>query len=302
MKLKGMVPPVGTPITEDEKVDEKGLRKLVRHLIDNGVHGVFANGSMGCCALLTDEEQMRAIEIVADEADGRVPVVAGISDTGTKRVIEKAKQAAKFKVDIVTCVLPYYFRLTQEEGKRFFRDVADASPLPLVIYNNPYLTPIDLEVKSLLELSEEPNIVGLKDSNQDFNRLTGLFEAFRGKEDFTIMLGTELLIPQGLMMGADGAIGGAHNISPKIAVELYEAHLTGDYETAFEKSRVLAKVCEIFQYGNIWGGFEAAMQMLGICEKVVFAPFGPATENDREKIRQILEECGLLGSKNAVVA
>ncbi len=289
-----MVPPVGTPVTADEKVDEAGLRKLVRHLIDNGVHGVFANGSMGCCALLSDEEQLRAIEIVADEAAGRVPVVAGISDSGTKRVIAKAKKAAEFKVDYVTTVLPYYFRLDQEQGKRFFREVAENSPKPLLIYNNPYLTPIDLEVRTLVELSEEPNIVGLKDSNQDQNRLTGLFDAFRGKEDFTIMLGTELLIPQGLMMGADGAIGGAHNISPKIAVELYDAHVAGDHSAAFEKSRDLAKVCKIFEYGSIWGGFEAAMQMLGICERTVLSPYRSATETEKQAVRKILLELELL--------
>jgi 4-hydroxy-tetrahydrodipicolinate synthase len=297
MKLKGMVPPLGTPITADEKVDEKGLRKLVRYLIDNGVHGVFANGSMGCCALLSDDEQLRAIEIVADEAAGRVPVVAGISDSGTRRVIEKAKRAAEFKVDFVTTVLPYYFRLDQEQGKRFFREVAQNSPLPILIYNNPYLTPIDLELKTLVELSEEPNIVGLKDSNQDMNRLTGLFEAFRGREDFTIMLGTELLIPQGLMMGADGAIGGAHNISPKIAVELYDAHIAGDHKTAFDKSRVLAKICKIFEYGSIWGGFETAMQLLGICERTVFSPYRSATDAERESVRRILVDCGLLSTE-----
>lgn len=300
MKLKGMVPPIGTPLNADETVDEKGLRKLVNHLIDGGVDGIFVNGSMGCFALLTDAEQIRAIEIVADEVNGRVPVVAGISDTGTKRVIEKTKIIEKCKVDYLTAVVPYFFRLTQQQGKRFFQEVANAAQKPVLIYNNPYLTPLDFEVSTLLELSEEPNIVGLKDSNQDFNRLTGLFEAFRGKEDFTIMLGTELLIPQGLMMGADGAIGGAHNIAPKFASELYQAHLAGDYETAFARSRDLAKICNIFQYGSIWGGFEAALQLLGICVKSVFEPYSKATAEEKEKVREILVDCGLLKTENLV--
>ena len=293
-----MVPPIGTPLNADETVDEKGLRKLVNHLIAGGVHGIFVNGSMGCFALLKDVEQLRAIEIVADEVSGKVPVVAGISDSGTERVIEKLKTVEKFKIDFVTAVVPYFFKLTQQQGKRFFQEVANASQKPLLIYNNPYLTSLDFEVQTLIELSEESNIAGLKDSNQDFNRLTNLFEAFRGKEDFTIMLGTELLIPQGLMMGADGAIGGAHNIAPKIAVELYDAHLSGDYATSFAKSRDLAKVCSIFQYGSIWGGFEAALQLLGICEKSVFSPYQSATEEEKEKVREILIDCGLLANEN----
>lgn len=291
-----MVPPIGTPLNVHETVDEKGLRKLVNHLIDGGIDGIFVNGSMGCFALLTDAEQIRAIEIVADEVNGRVPVVAGISDTGTKRVIEKTKIIEKFKVDYLTAVVPYFFRLTQQQGKRFFQEVANAAQKPVLIYNNPYLTPLDFEVSTLLELSEETNIVGLKDSNQDFNRLTGLFEAFRGKEDFTIMLGTELLIPQGLMMGADGAIGGAHNIAPRFAAELYQAHLAGDYKTSFARSRDLAKICNIFQYGSIWGGFEAALQLLGICEKSVFEPYSKATAEEKEKVRKILVDCGLLNN------
>ncbi|MFV0390034.1 MAG: dihydrodipicolinate synthase family protein [Pyrinomonadaceae bacterium] len=294
MKLKGMVPPIGTPINEDETVDENGLRKLVNYLIDGGVDGVFVNGSMGCSALLTDAEQFRAIEIVADEVNGRVPVVAGISDSSTKRVIEKTKIVERFRVDFLTAVVPYFFKLTQQQGKRFFQEVAAAAQKPVLIYNNPYLTPMDFEVSTLLELSEEPNIVGVKDSNQDFNRLTGLLEAFRGKDEFTIMLGTELLIPQGLMMGADGAIGGAHNIAPAFAAELYKAHLAGDYETAYARSNDLAQICKIFQYGSIWGGFEAALQLLGICEKVVFEPYASANADEKLKVEEILNGCGLL--------
>ena len=298
MKLTGMVPPIGTPLNPDETVDEKGLRKLVNYLLDGGVSGIFVNGSMGCFALLTDAEQIRAIEIVADAVNGRVPVVAGVSDSGTKRVIDKLRIVEKFQVDYLTAVVPYFFKLTQQQGKRFFQEVANAAQKPVLIYNNPYLTPLDFEVATLLDLAEEPNIAGLKDSNQDFNRLTGLFEAFRGKDDFSILLGTELLIPQGLMMGADGAIGGAHNIAPRFAAELYQAHLAGDYETAFARSRDLAKICEIFQYGSIWGGFEAALQLLGICEKTVFEPYAKASAEDKEKVRGILLECGLLANES----
>ena len=298
MKLKGIVPPIGTPITSDERVDEKGLRNLVRYLLESGVHGIFANGTMGCFALLTDAEQLRTIEIVADEVNGRVPLVAGVSDSGTKRVIEKIKQVEKFNIDYLTALPPYYFMLTQESAKKFFRDVAQAAQTPLLVYNNPGLTKFNFDIASIVELAGDLNIVGLKESSQDCNRWTKLFEAFRGNDDFSILLGTELLIPQGLMMGADGAIGGAHNIAPKFGVELYEAATKGDYGRAFELSRLLGKVCAIFQYGEIWGGFEAALQVLGICDKTVFAPYASATDEDREQVKKILEDCGLLQSES----
>lgn len=298
MKLKGIVPPIGTPITADERIDEKGLRKLVRYLLDSGVHGIFVNGTMGCFALLRDAEQLRGIEIVADEVDGKVPVVAGVSDTGTKRVIEKIKAVERLKVDYLTAVPPYYFMLTQESAMRFFRDVAQAAQRPLLIYNNPYLTKFDLEIGSIRQLATEPNIVGLKETNQDCNRWTKLFEAFREQDDFSILLGTELLIPQGIMMGADGIIGGAHNIAPEIGVKLYEASAAGNYELASELNRTIGKICKIFQYGHIWGGFEAALQLLGICEKTVFAPYETASAEDKAQVQAILEECGLMQSAN----
>jgi len=294
MKLKGIVPPIGTPITSDERVDEKGLRNLVNYLIDSGVDGIFVNGTMGCFALLSDTEQLRAIDIVADETAGRIPVVAGVSDTGTKRVIDKIREVEKINVDFLTAVPPYYFMLTQEQGVGFFRDIANAAQTPVLIYNNPYLTKFDFDIDSLTTLSDEPNIVGLKETNQDCNRWTNIFETFRGRDDFSIMLGTELLITQGIMMGADGAIGGAHNIAPTFGVQLYNAAVNGDYKTAMEFSGKLGKICEIFKYGKIWGGFEAALQLLGICEKTVFDPYSSATDEDREKVKAILDECGLL--------
>ena len=293
MGLKGIIPPIGTPVTGDERVDEKGLRNLVRYLIDGGVHGIFANGTMGCFALLSDAEQIRLIDIVVDEVKGRVPVIAGVSDSGTKRVIGKIKEVGKLKVDYITAVPPYYYKLTQEQGKSFFRDIANASEVPVYLYNNPYLTNLDLDIASIVELAEESNIVGLKETNQDVNRWTNLFDAFSGNKDFDLFFGTELLIPQCLMMGANGVIGGAHNVAPKIAAELYDAFVAKDYDAAFSKSRDLKKVCEVFQIGDIWGGFEAALQLLGICEKTTIAPYVPCDEGGREKVRQILIDLGL---------
>jgi 4-hydroxy-tetrahydrodipicolinate synthase len=296
MGLKGIIPPIGTPVTADERVDESGLRNLVRYLIDGGVHGIFANGTMGCFALLSDAEQMRLIEIVVDEVQGRVPVIAGVSDTGTKRVVAKIREVVKLKADYITAVPPYYYRITQEEGKRFFRDIAVASELPVFVYNNPYLTKLDLDIASIVELADEPNIVGIKETSQDCNRWTNLFDALKQKKDFDVFFGTELLMPQCLMMGADGVIGGAHNMAPTIAVELYDAAVAKDYETAFARSHALKKVCEVFQYGQIWGGFEAALQLLGICDKATLEPYAACSSDDREEVRQILVEAGLLAA------
>jgi dihydrodipicolinate synthase/N-acetylneuraminate lyase len=293
MKLKGIIPPIGTPLTSDERVDEPAMRRLVNYLIHSGVDGIFVNGSMGIFALLTDKEQSRAVEIVVDEVNRRVPVLAGIADTGTRRVIERAKHLAALGADYFTALPPFYFLLTQESGMRFFREVAQAVEKPLFLYNNPVLTKFNLTVESITELAQEPNVVGLKDSNQDCNRWTQIVNAFQDRSDFTFLVGTELLMPVAFILGIDGVVGGAHNVAPLFAVELYKAVLDKDYPRAFEMSARLGKVCEIFQYGEIWGGFEAAMSYLGIAEKVVASPYQGANEEEHKKVEAILQGLGI---------
>lgn len=299
MKLKGIVPPVGTPLTFDERVDADGLRRLVRYLLEAGVHGVFVNGTMGSFALLTDDEQLRAVEIVVDEVDRRVPVIAGISDTGTNRVIQKAKLVEKLGVDYLTTLPPFYFTLTQDSGTRFFREVAQAVEKPLLLYNNPYLAHFNLSLDSIVELAQEPNIVGIKETNQEVNRWAQIITALGGQDDFSILIGTELLIPISLMLGADGVIGGAHNFAPGVAVELYNAACERNYDKAFELSGRLVKLCKIFDYAEIWGAFEVALQYHGIATKVTASPYRAATATERESVEAILRECGLTPWKSA---
>jgi 4-hydroxy-tetrahydrodipicolinate synthase len=293
MKLRGIVPPLATPLTSDEQIDEAALRRIVRYLLNAGVHGVLVNGTMGAFALLTDSQQYRAIEIVVEEVAGKIPVIAGISDTGTKRVIEKGKQIEKIGADFLSAVPPFYFLLTQESAICFYREVAQAMKTPFVLYNNPYLAHFDLSTDSIVELASEPNIVGIKETNQDCNRWTQIIAALRDRDDFSILIGTELLIPVALQLGADGVIGGAHNFCAQTAVELYRSFNDHDYVRSLELSEKLGEICKIFQYGEIWGAFEVAMQRLGLAEKVTAGPYRAATSLEREKVMAILDRCGV---------
>lgn len=290
MRPRGIIPPIGTPLEPDERVDESGLRRLVSYLLDSGVHGIFVNGSMGGFALLTDREQLRAVEIVVDEVNGRVPVIAGASDTGSRRVIEKAKEVEKLGPDYLAILPPYYYRLTQESSIGFFREVAQTVQKPVFIYDNPTAIGFKLDLESIVKLGEEPNIIGIKTSDQDGNFWCQLISRFRCSEEFTVLIGTELLVPIALIMGADGIVGGLHNIAPRIAVEVYRAVQAGDYNRAFELGDRLAKLCQIFSYGEIWGGFEAALQYLGICEKATARPYRSLEPAERKRVEVILKE------------
>jgi 4-hydroxy-tetrahydrodipicolinate synthase len=287
-KPKGIVPPIGMPLTAEERIDENGLRRLVKYLVDSGVHGIFVNSSMGGFALLKDREQFSAAEIVVDEVKGRVPIMAGASDTGTARVIDKAKQMQRLGVDYLTILPPYYFLLSQNSALAFYRNVAQAVQKPVIVYDNPTLVGSRLTLDTLIELSNEPNIIGIKESYQDCNHWFQLLSRLRQKPNFSVLLGTECLIPFGLLMGADGIIGGLHNIAPRLAVECYQAVQDGNTDKALELSERLSMLSSIFKYGEIWGGFEAALQHLKICEKITAEPYAAPSMEDKIKVSALI--------------
>lgn len=292
-KLKGIIPPIGTPLTPDERVDTVGMRRLVRYLLDAGVDALFVNGTMGIFALLSDTEQLLALETVVDEVNGRVPVIAGVSDTGTKRVIEKVKQAEVLGVDYITTLPPFYYLLTQQSCVRFYRDVAQAAAKPLFIYNNLTFTKFNLSLDSIASLSAEPNIVGIKETNPDCGRWTQLTNTVGRRDRFSVLIGTELLPHVALMLGADGIVGGSHNIGAGIAVELYRAVKASNFAVAAELAERLRKLNKIFEYGEIWGGFEVALNYLGICDKATARPYTSVNQEERTQIEIILRDCGI---------
>jgi len=177
-KLKGVVVPLGTPLTSDERIDEKGMRKLTRYVLDGGVHGIFVLGTMGGFTFLEDKEKTRAIEIVIDEVKGKVPVIAGASDTSTARVIKNVRIAQKMKADAVAILPPYYGSLKQKQIINFYSKIAEEVNIPLFIYNNPFSTRNPIEPETVFELSKSENIVGIKDSSQNFFNLFSVIQDF----------------------------------------------------------------------------------------------------------------------------
>ncbi|HEY3129860.1 MAG TPA: dihydrodipicolinate synthase family protein [Acidobacteriota bacterium] len=294
MKLKGIIVPIGTPLDSDERIDEKGLRRLTRYLVDGGVHGLLVNGTMGGFAHLEKSELVRALEIILEEVQGKVPVIANVGETGTKRAIQTAREFEALRPDYLSILSPFYFLMTQQELKDFFQEVSAAVRTPCLIYNNPITTKNNLELGTIIELSSMPNIVGIKDSDQDFEKWVRLVDSVRGTE-FAVLVGTDTLAAAALIMGCDGVIGGLHNVCPQIAVRLYDAVCTGDLETARSLQQKLNDLFSIFECGSLWGGFEFALQRMGICKKITVRPFGALVDPEfRKRISATLVKHGLL--------
>jgi 4-hydroxy-tetrahydrodipicolinate synthase len=288
--LSGVIVPVGTALTRNDRVDVPGLRRIARYLIDAGVHALFANGSMSGFAFLTDDQQMLAIETVLEEAGGGIPVMAGLGETSTSRAIPKAKAIARSGARYLSVLPPFYFFAEQEHLIAYFSEIASAVDIPILIYDNPVLTKNPIQPQTIVELRRRvPTIIGVKESNQDCVNLQRLLSLTAHDPDFCVLTGSEFLILVGLQMGVHGCVGGLHNICPHLAVELYEAFRRGDMETARARQAALIETWQIFTYGKIWGAFDEALRWLGLCERATGAPYvTPVSDSDRQQIHAIL--------------
>lgn len=292
MQLHGVVPPIGTPLTENDRVDTAGLTRLAHYLVDAGVHGILANGTMGGFAFLKNEEQLRSIATTVEAVNGRVPVMGGLGETSTSRAVAMAKEIAAQGVDALSMLPPFYFYGTQDHLMAYFSEIAAAVDIPVYLYDNPVLTKNPIHPETIAKLrSRIPHLRGIKVSNQDCVNLQNILTLMKGDEEFSILTGSEFLIVVALQMGCHGCVGGLHNVCPRIAVELYEAYRGGDLEKARERQQELKDAWQIFQYGSIWGAFDEALRWLGICERATGAPYVTALrEEERSAVVGILEK------------
>jgi len=293
MKLRGIIPPLVTPLQDDETVHEEQLRRVTEHLIVAGVHAIFVNGSMGAFNLLADEEQYRAIGIVVDQVAGRVPVMAGVSDTATRLVIEKAHKAEELGADCISVLPPYYGKFSRPQLVRFYREIGRNVGLPVLPYNNPWTTLSHIDAETMLDLAGEPNIAGIKDSSNNAIQYQDMIRKLGGRPDFSILVGTTHLTSFGLFLGADGVIEGLHHLKPEWAVAIWDAAGAGDWEAVDEYQLKLESLIPFVTYGEVWGGAELALRELGLCDKITAHPFVSMSDPDeiaavKELVRTVL--------------
>jgi 4-hydroxy-tetrahydrodipicolinate synthase len=290
-KLHGCITPIGTPLTDGDRVDEAGLRRLARYLLDGGVHSVFSNGSMGGFAFLTEDEQIRSIATTLDEVNGRVPVLGGVGETSTSRAVKMVKRVAAQGVDCITVLPPFYFMATQDHLYAFFSEVAAATDLPMVIYDNPGLSKNPIQPATLARLRESiPHLAGLKISNPDYANLQEILRLTPPGPAFSVLTGHEFLILVGLQMGCDGFVGGLHNLCPNLAVHLYDTFRAGDITLARKLQQDLIETWQLFRRGSIWGAFDEALRYLEICDRATGQPYVTAlTDQEKQEVHAILD-------------
>jgi len=305
--LRGVVPPVCTPFTADYEVDEKSLRKLINHLIDGGVHGLFVLGSTSEVAYLTDKRRADVIRIAIDETKGRVPVVAGAIDMTTFRVNDHVRAAVEAGIDGIVLTAPFYVRTHPEEIALHFRLVKEAcGDVPLYAYDIPVAANgVKLETSTVLKLAKEGVIQGLKDSsgNDAGIRAVVLGAQKLGLKEFVVLTGSELTVDSALMAGAHGVVPGIGNIDPAGYVRIFDYVAAGDYKAARAEQERLTEMFGLVDVGapsrmgrgsSALGAFKASLKLLGIIEDGRTAPPQiPLNSDEITSIIPFLKNAGL---------
>jgi 4-hydroxy-tetrahydrodipicolinate synthase len=298
-KLHGVVPPVCTPLTPERELDVPSLERLAAFLIEAGVHGLFVTGSTGEVAYLPDETRYRALEVVVGVAAGQVPVLAGIIDTTTPRVIEHAK--ASKAADALVATAPFYAPTAPSEFAGHFRAIRAAVDLPLVAYDIPVSVGHKLPTDVVLELAADGTFAALKDSSGDLDGLRAVLER---TDDLVCFSGSETLADLGLFIGAHGLVPGIGNVDPHGYLRLYDAAQRGDWAAAKTEQLRLRKLFRLInvgdargmgRYSSAIGAFKEGLVARGVITGgTTSAPMIPLNDTERAAVRTHLAEADLL--------
>ena len=294
LAVKGIIPAMVTPLDRNEEIDEAGIRGIINYLIDSGVHGIFVCGSQGESYALTEDEKKRVIEISVDEVNGRVPVYAGTGAVTTKMTIELSRYAVNVGADAVTIVTPYFIKLSQDELYVHYKCIAESVDSPILIYNNPGRTNVNLEAETVKKLAEIDNIVGIKDSSGDLT-LTAQY-IMKCPDEFAVLAGRDSLILATLLYGGKGAVAATANVAPRLVVGIYENFIKGDLEKARELQFKILPLRLAFSLGTFPVVVKEAMNLMRKPSGPAKSPVSPLPEEKKRKLKLLLEELNLISS------
>jgi 2-dehydro-3-deoxy-D-pentonate aldolase len=299
--LRGMIPPMVTPLLDDDAFDVAGLERLVEHILGGGVHGLFVLGSTGEGPSLSGRVKRELIAHVCRQVGGRVPVLVGITDNSLAESVALANFAAVAGAQAVVCTAPSYFPAGDAGLLRFFKSLNSRLPLPLLLYNMPALTGMSFSMDFIRGMMAEENVIGLKDSSGDLNYFQAVREVAAERPDWTLMVGPERLLADAVDLGADGGVSGGANLHPRLLVDLYESSTARDQEKLTRAQADLAKLARLYQLQSCSNGppvaaLKFALSCLGICQDHTAPPLLSFDPRDRAAVEALLDELGLTSS------
>jgi 4-hydroxy-tetrahydrodipicolinate synthase len=290
--IRGCGTALVTPFKRDETIDENALRRLVEFQIEGGVDFLVPCGTTGESVTMTETEQARVVEITIETAAGRVPVVPGAGGYNTREVIEKIERFTELGADAILSVTPYYNKPTQEGLFQHYRAIAQASSLPVILYNVPGRTGCNLEPATVERLSHWRPIYGIKEASGNISQIAEL--ASLVDESFRIFSGDDSVVLPVAALGGVGVVSVASNLLPKPVSDLCRACTEGRFEEARLLNRQLMPVFKALFIESNPIPVKAALAMIGMIEEVYRLPLVPMSPGNRGRLEQVLTESGVL--------
>jgi 4-hydroxy-tetrahydrodipicolinate synthase len=283
-----------TPFRRDGSVDEPAVRRLARRQIDAGIHFLSPCGTTGEAPTLTHQEKLRVVELVVEEAAGQVPVLAGAGGYDTREVIELARDLERIGVNGLLSVTPYYNKPTQEGLYQHFRAIADATPLPIVLYNVPGRTGVNIDTPTVVRLSQVPNIIGVKEASANVVQMCDIVAST--PDDFLLLSGDDPLIVAVMGIGGRGIICVTSNQAPSECAQIVELCERGDFAGARKLYNWLLPLIQVnFVEANPIP-CKAGMAAMGLLEERYRLPLVPPSTATKERIDRVLQQLKLQGA------
>ncbi len=289
--IRGVLPAIITPFTEENKIDKAGLQQNIEFLIEGGVSGIVPCGTTGEAATLSIEEHEKVIELAVEYSS--VPVVAGAGSNNTTEAIELTRFAKDAGAEAALLITPYYNKPNDRGMLAHFKAVSDAADIPIILYNVPSRTGINLKPEITAELAKESNIIGIKEASGNLDQVTRIIELTRD-EDFVVFSGDDGLTLPIMALGGVGVISVAANVAPKPVVSMVDAFQSGDIDTARKLHFALAPLIRAVFLETNPIPIKKAVELIGLSAGNLRPPLAPLSEDNERKLKAVLNDLDLM--------
>lgn len=276
-----------TPLTWEQDINEKALRQLTNRFIRSGVHALFALGTNGEFFSLNADQRLKVASIVIEEAAGRLPVMIGTGAPSTRETAYLSRKSEELGADYLSIITPYFNHLKQSEVIDHYKHIADTVSIPIILYNIPARTGINLDPATVKELAMISNITGVKDSSGDFDNILAYIEQTRDM-DFSVYAGTDSLILKTLIAGGEGAIAATANALPELVVSIHRFWQDGNLDAARAAQKKLEAIRNFSAKFSLPAAYKAAVELLGIPAGPPALPVQPLNPSEKTQLKELL--------------
>lgn len=292
VELKGIIPPILTPMNADESINLDELRNHIERMLEGGAHGIFPFGTNGEGYILSENEKIEVLEATIDQVKGRVPVYAGTGCISTADTVRMSKKAEQMGADVLSIITPSFAVASQKELYDHYAEIAKNVDIPIVLYNIPARTGNKILPETVLKLAKEIDVImGAKDSSGDWDNLQAYINLTKDLDkDFKVLSGNDSLILPSLKIGGAGGIAGCANVYPRVLSSIYDLFVEGKLDEAQVAQDSIASFREVFKFGNPNTVVKKAVAMLGNPVGDCRRPFNYLCDEGIEALKKVLDE------------